>query len=86
MDLQSIPHGYRVVRMEHETIMKIKEAMKIADRSSSWVSRNAAIPSTTFHRKLKGGSPFTIPEIVRIAQALSINPSRLLPSEFSEAA
>lgn len=86
MDLQKIPNGVSVFRMEHETIEKIEAALQAADRSKNWVAKKSGISASTLHRKLHGGGAFTIPEIVRIANALRISPIELLPSEFEAVA
>lgn len=77
-----VPYGCSVFRMEHETVNKIKKAMVLADRSQAWTARRAGIPSTTFDRKLRCASPFTIPEVWRIAEALNIPPVEILPSDL----
>lgn len=75
--------------MEHqhtESGALILAAMKRADRSRKWTAANAGIASTTFMRKLNGGGEFTLGELARVARALSVHPSELLPAEFVERA
>ena len=62
----------------------VKEAMKAAERTPTWVARKAGIALTTFVRKLEGGADFTVGELRRIAMALQVSASSLLPDDFFE--
>lgn len=66
-----------------EVASLIKAAMDAAERTPSWVSRKAAIALTTLNRKLEGGADFTVGEVRRIAVALRVPASSLLPHDFS---
>lgn len=69
-----------------ETIELVKAALKHADRSSNWVALKSGINSSTLRRRLLGGGDFTVNELARIAKALGIKPSELVPEEFKVAA
>ena len=60
----------------------IEGQIRKADRTRKWTADRAGIPETTFRRKLRAGADFTVGEVARIAKALSISPSELLPSDF----
>lgn len=64
----------------------VTKAMLEAERSRKWTADKSGMNYTTFVRKLNGGPDFTIPELARIAKALRIEPSTLLPAEFRAAA
>lgn len=74
MDTESLPN---------DTVPGLIEGqIRKADRTRKWTAERAGIPETTFRRKLRAGADFTVGEVARIAKALSISPSELLPSEF----
>lgn len=64
----------------------VEAARAAAERSKQWVADKSGIPISTFNRKLAGHSDFTVNEIARIAQALGVRPSTLLPDVFREVA
>lgn len=72
--------------MDYETIILIEAAMTAAERTKTWTAAKAGIPPTTFQRKLREGASFTVPEVARIAKALGVHPSELLPAVFAKAA
>lgn len=61
---------------------RVAAAYRKAERTQSWVANKAGIAIGTFRRRINGGGSFTVPELARIAQALEIHPSELLPAEF----
>jgi len=63
---------------------KVAEAIEKAERSKKWTAEKAGMADVTLRRKLRGGGDFTVSELARIAHALSIHPSELLPDEFHE--
>ena len=68
---------------------QIEKALKRVERTQKWTADKSGIAHTTFHRKMNGGSDWTVGELARIAQVLDIHPLDLLPDEFrgmSEAA
>lgn len=65
-----------------EVALLVKGAMDAAERTPSWVSRKAGIALTTLNRKLEGVTDFTVSEIRRIAVALRVPASSLLPEGF----
>lgn len=69
-----------------EVAQLVTEAMLDAERSRKWTADKSGMNYTTFVRKLNGGPEFTIGELARIARALRIEPSVLLPAEFRVAA
>lgn len=75
-----------LVRMDLTTSELVTAAMQTAERSKRWTAEKAGIALTTFHRKLRGGADFTVPELSRIAKALGVRPSSLLPEEFRDSA
>lgn len=46
------------------------------------VALKSGIARTTLIRKMHGGAEFGVYELVRIAGAIGVNPSKLLPQEF----
>ena len=72
--------------MDHNEIELIEAAMAAEDRTRAWTARKAGIPHATFHRKMQGGTAFTLPELARIARALNRHPADLLPTQFVKAA
>ncbi|WP_437582685.1 hypothetical protein ACSAGD_10505 [Paramicrobacterium sp. CJ85] len=64
------------------TAALIEAAILDAERTKKWTAEKSAIPTTTFNRKLRGGAEFTIGEVLRVADALSVHPYDLLPREF----
>lgn len=68
-----------------ETSQNILAAMRRVERSQKWTADKAGIARTTFTRKLNGGTDYTISEVARIARALGVSPSELLPEEFRQA-
>lgn len=65
---------------------QIEKALKQVERTQKWTADKAGIAHTTFHRKMNGGADWTVGELARIAQALGVRPSELLPAEFREMA
>lgn len=62
----------------------IENQIRVAERTKKWTADRAGIPETTFRRKLRAGADFTVGEVARIAKALGISPSELLPVEFKK--
>lgn len=54
--------------------------------SVSEVALKSGIPRTTLIRKMHGGGEFGVYELVRIAAAIGIKPSMLLPKEYKSLA
>lgn len=67
-----------------ETAGLITDAMRVAERSKTWTAGKAGLALSTFDRKLRGGGDFTVGEVARIARALQVHPSSLLPPEFAD--
>lgn len=65
---------------------RVKAAMSTANQSIKGTAEAAGIPLTTYRRKLAGHTDFTVAELARIADALNVAPSTLLPAEFASAA
>ncbi len=57
-----------------------------AERTKRWLSDNTGIPYSTLQRKLGGFVDFTFSELLLIAKALGVKPSRFIPSEFVDQA
>lgn len=74
-----------MVCMDQEIQAKILSAMTDADRSRKWTARKAGISESTFQRKLHGGGGWTVSELYRISEALSIPATDLLPEPFMAA-
>ena len=60
----------------------VQNAITKAERSKKWTSEKAGFAYATFNRKLVGGSDFTLAELARVARALDISVTDLLPDEF----
>lgn len=63
----------------------IRAVIESTGRTQRWTADTAGIPHTTFHRKLNGDTDFKLREIRRIARALGVKPSALVPEDFREA-
>jgi transcriptional regulator with XRE-family HTH domain len=62
-----------------EVARRIAATITNKNRSKLSVADAAGIPNTTFDRKLRGASHFTIDEVARVADALDIHPGKLFP-------
>ena len=67
---------------KQETRELVIEALKRMDRSEKWTADRAGIAYPTFRRRLRGDRDFTVNEVGRIAEALGVKPSDLLPEQF----
>lgn len=71
----------------NEVAVRITDCMASAERSQQWTADKSGMAYSTFRRKLASDIPvFTVHELARIASALNVSPSVLLPAEFREAA
>lgn len=66
------------------TAERVRDAMEVAERSKSWTASKVGIPIATFSRKAQGHTDFTLTELMKIARALNVEPSALLPDPFRE--
>ena len=66
----------------HEAADLVQDAIERAERSKKWTSEKAGLAYATFNRKLNGGSDFTLNELARVARALDIPVTDLLPDDF----
>lgn len=76
----------RMTTNQNSTADQIVEAIRVAERPYTWVADKAGFSPATLRRKLHGGSDFTVSEVARIARALNVKPSSLLPEEFRDSA
>jgi hypothetical protein len=60
----------------------VLSAIAKAERSKRWTCDKAGFSPSTFQRKIAGGADFTLGELARIAHALSIPVTDLLPDDF----
>lgn len=67
-----------------EVAHNVRQAMDNKDESILNTAKLSAIAYSTFHRKLEGGGSFTMSEIGRIADALEVHPSTLMPQSFTQ--
>lgn len=71
----------------NEVAEQIVLCLASAERSQQWTAEKAGMAYSTFRRKLHSDVPtFTVHELARIASALNVSPSQLLPAEFKVAA
>lgn len=56
----------------------VRDAMGRADESAKHLAEVTLIPRTTLVRRLAGQSPFTIPELERIASVLETTVTQIL--------
>lgn len=63
---------------------RVATAIADAGKTIKGTADAAGIPVTTFRRKLDGHTDFTVTELGRIAAALDVPPSSLLPMAFAE--
>ncbi|KUM29329.1 hypothetical protein AQ436_06465 [Arthrobacter sp. EpRS66] len=69
--------------MINETAEKVAKAIEGRGEKPTRVALKSGIARNTFMRKLNGGSEFGVYELVRIASALGVHPSELLPQPYS---
>lgn len=69
-----------------EVTRQINTALMAVGMTRHRLATDTGIPSTTLQRKLKGDGEFTLNELLRVARALNVAPSALLPSDFKVAA
>lgn len=67
-----------------EIAKAISQEMVIQNRTLKGLADDAAIPYSTFYRKMKGGDDFKFGEVYRIAQVLNVRPSQFTPQPFRE--
>lgn len=61
----------------------VSEALSDAGRNKLWLSEQTGIPRTTLNRKMLGRqSEFTMTELLAVAEALGVAPSRFTPPAF----
>lgn len=48
------------------------------------LSDTTGIPKSTLSTKLRGGSDFSVPELIEIAAALDVSAASLLPADLDE--
>jgi hypothetical protein len=65
-----------------EVADKVRQAMDNKKQSILNTATSSAIAYSTFHRKLEGGGSFTMSELGRLADALDVHPSELMPASF----
>lgn len=70
--------------LAERTAQVVSQAILAAGESKKELSERTGIPYTTLHRKLIGGSDFTLPELYAIATVLGVAPRSLVPEEFYE--
>lgn len=68
--------------INNEAAEKVASAVEKSKIPVSRIARDAAIPRATLVRKMNGGGEFGVYEILRIATAIGIEPTSLLPSPF----
>lgn len=77
-------YGVYMDNINNEVAVRIVATIADQNRSKQSVAEASGIPNASFHRKLKGISPFTIPEVGRLADELNVHPGTLLPHAFKE--
>ncbi|MHC6175420.1 helix-turn-helix domain-containing protein [Glutamicibacter sp. X7] len=68
--------------MINETAQKVSKAIEVHGEKPTRVALKAGIARNTFMRKLNGGTEFGVYELVRIAAAIGVHPSELLPKPY----
>ncbi|MDR1214477.1 MAG: helix-turn-helix domain-containing protein [Propionibacteriaceae bacterium] len=61
---------------------RVAQAMVAAGMSKTKLAQLACVPYATLDRKLRGGSDFSVIELMRIADVCSVRPHSLCPSIF----
>ncbi|WP_144627574.1 helix-turn-helix domain-containing protein [Arthrobacter woluwensis] len=61
---------------------KVAASILRSDRSQSSIAAEIGMAKTTFNRKVKGSTEWTVSELLRIAKAIGVSPSELVPTEF----
>ena len=64
------------------TAAAVREAIADAGRSKTSVSDETGIPYPTLNRKTAGKSEFSFSELLLIAEALGVSPTRFTPPPF----
>lgn len=79
-----------MLRMEHRNDFATMVANRVGDLigasgvTRTWICEQTGIPRVTLHRRLSGLSPFTLAELDRIADALRVPTTSLLPATDRE--
>lgn len=60
---------------------RVVSAMEAAGQSRNELARRAGLSKTTLLRRLAGRTPFTVEELVRIAEALDVDEETLFIGE-----
>lgn len=74
------PHG---LNADKEIADRITNAIIVKNMNVKAISDETGISYPTLRRSLKGGRSFTFAEFCRISEALSIQPSALLPDNLT---
>jgi len=67
-----------------EVANKVRQAMDHKGESILNTAKLSAIPYSTLYRKLDDGGDFTMTELGRLADALDVHPSTLVPDSFRQ--
>lgn len=62
---------------------RVRDAIRLAERSVAWTALKAGMSPTTLTRRLNGGPDFTVTELAKLARVLDTTPGALLPDEFT---
>lgn len=64
------------------TAEKVEEAIKTAGETQNSIAWKTGISQATLRRRMKRGGDFTVEELIRIADALDIEPVLLFPESI----
>lgn len=68
--------------INNEAAEKVANAVEKSKIPVARVARDSGVPRATLVRKMNGGGEFGVYEILRIANAIGIEPTSLLPSLY----
>lgn len=66
-------------------IAEMHRELEGQERSVSWLASKSGIKYGTLLRKLRGATEFTISEVLRISEALDIDPKMLIGNALADA-
>lgn len=68
--------------INNEAADKVAKAVEKSKIPVARIARDSGVPRATLVRKMNGGGEFGVYEILRIANAIGIEPASLLPSPY----
>lgn len=81
-DLEAIYLVHMNITLAEQTAEEVRKAVALSGRTGQSISDETGIPYSTWNRKVKGRTEFSLAELYLIAEALGVTPYELIPSSF----